>query len=163
MRLLTLCLVLWSGFALFAVAGCDGFNGEEQRLFEDTAFASPSDGVTADDWRVGALFGAQFQVTDWDAGASGIQGASINPAAPNDPISVQVIANDAPGGVALYRRLADGGLQLIQAKPGVPGPNIYTFTFFGSEASATGESGSARLIVLDGLERVVTYGDLVLR
>lgn len=154
MRLLTLCLVLWSGCALFAVAGCDGFNGEEQRLFEDTAFASPSDGVSADDWRVGPLFGARFQLT---------QAASPNPAAPSDPVSLQVYADEAPGGIALYRRLADGGLQLIQAKPGVSGPNIYTFTFFGSEASSTGASGSSRLIVLDGIERVVTYGDLVLR
>ncbi len=148
MRRLTLLL------ALFAVAGCDGFNGEEQRLFEDTAFGSPSNGVTADDWRIGPTFGARFQLT---------QAASPNPAAPSDPVSVQVYADEAPGGIALYRRVADGSLQLIQAVDGESGPYIYTFTFFGSEASATGASGSARLLVLDGVERVVTYGDLVLR
>ena len=139
---------------LFLVAGCDGFNGEEQRLFQDTAFLGPSNGVTADDWRVGPFFGARAQV---------LQPAAPNPARPEDTVSVQIYADEGAGGFALYRRQPDGGLDLIQALPGSSGPNIYTFTFFGSEASATGASGSYRLVVLDGLERVVTYGDLVLQ
>lgn len=139
---------------LSLVAGCDGFSGEEQRLFEDTAFGTVSNGVTADDWRVGPAFGARMQV---------LQAATPNPARLDENVAVQVYADEAAGGLALYRRQPDGGLQLIQARSGVSGPNIYTFTFFGSEASATGGAGSSRLLVLDGVERVVTYGDLVLQ
>lgn len=156
-------LVVFLLVAVLSVTGCDGFNGEEQRLFEDTAFASPSNGSTGDDWRVGPAFGGRLQVIDQDPGAEGTQGANPNPARPEDIVSVQVYADEAPGGLALYRRQPDGGLQLILGLPGVTGPNIYTFTFFAGEASATGGSGSARLIVLDGTERVVTYGDLVLQ
>jgi hypothetical protein len=148
---------------LFLVAGCDGFNGEEQRLFQDTAYFSPSDGVTSDDWRVGPFFGARVQVIDRDQATASVEGASPNPARPNGEVVVQVYADEGPGGFALYSRQPDGGLDLIQAVNGVSGPNIYTFSFFGSEASATGASGSYRLVVLDGLGRVVTYGDLVLQ
>jgi hypothetical protein len=148
---------------LLVVAGCDGFSGEEQRLFEVTAISSPSDGVTSDDWRVGPFYGARVQVIDRDQTTPGVEGVSPNPAQPDGDVVLQVYADEGPGGFALYRRRPDGELDLIQAVNGVAGPNIYTFTFFGSEVSATGAPGSYRLVVLDGLERVVTYGDLVLQ
>ena len=134
-------------------AGCDGFSGGDQRLFEDAAFLGTSDGVTGDDWRVGPVFGGRVQV---------IRPATPNPARPNDSVIVQIYADAAPAGFALYRRRADGTLDLIQETFGVAAPNIYTFDFFGSEASPTGTSGSSRILILDGTERVATYGDVVL-
>ena len=152
---------LCAALALLTVAaGCDGFSGEEQRLFEDTAYLGASDGVTADDWRVGPVLGSRVQV---------LRAASPNPArlrgddGRGETVSLQLYADEAPGGFVLYRRTPQGGLEPIQALAGVSGPNIYTFNFFAGEASATGTVGSVRLVVTDGLERVVTYGDLVLR
>ena len=145
---------------LLVATGCDSFSGEEQRLFEDTAYRGASDGATADDWRVSPTLGSRVQV---------LQPASPNPArlrgddGRGEIVSVQVYADEAPGGFVLYRRTAQGGLAPVQGLAGAPGPNIYTFTFFAGEASATGTAGSVRLVILDGLERVATYGDLVLR
>ncbi|HEX9951538.1 MAG TPA: hypothetical protein VGB53_07200 [Rubricoccaceae bacterium] len=147
-------LLLATGLAAAGLAACDSAGPEAQRLFEDTAFGSASDGATADDWRVGPALATRVQV---------VQAASPNPASPGEQVSLQIYADEAPGGFALYRRQPDGGLILVQAQPAQNGPYIYTFTFFGSEASPTGTAGSSRLILYDGFERVVTYGDLVLR
>ena len=146
--------LLATALAATSLAGCDSAGPEAQRFFEDTAFLSASDGATADDWRVGPAFATRVQV---------VQAAGPNPASPGGQVSLQIYADEAPGGFALYRRQPDGGLRLVQAQPAQAGPYIYTFTFFGSEASPTGGAGSSRLIMYDGFDRVVTYGDLVLR
>lgn len=140
--------------ALLAAAGCDSAGVQQQQIFEQSAFNSASDGPSPDDWRVAPFFGIGVQVT---------QPATPNPATPSEPVSLQVYADETAGGLALYRREPDGGIRIIQALRPVAGPNIYTFTFFGGDAAATGMPGSARLIVLDGLDRVITYGDLVVR
>ena len=134
-----------------ALAACDGVSADEQRAFEAAAFGSPSDGVTPGDWQVAPAFGTRVQLT---------QPPSPNPARASEPVSLLLYADSAPGGFALYRRLSNGDIDLVDSVPGVGGPNIYTFTFFGGEAGTA--SGSQRLIVLDGLERVVSFGDLVL-
>ncbi len=144
-----------SVLALFlTVSGCDSAGIQAQQAYEAQAFGSESNGVSPDDWQVAPFFGIGVQVT---------QAAAPNPAAPTEPVSVQVYADETAGGLALYRREADGSIRLVQGLLPVAGPNIYTFTFFGGDASPTGGAGSTRLIVLDGFDRVVTYGDLVLR
>ncbi len=147
-----------SALALFlVVSGCDSAGIQAQQAFEAQAFGSASDGVTPDDWRVAPFFAVDVQVT---------QAAAPNPATPSEQVSVQVYADETAGGLPLYRRELDGSIvpgSSFRALPPVAGPNIYTFTFSGGEASPTGGPGNTRLIVLDGLDRVVTYGDLVLR
>ena len=136
--------------AVAGLAGCDSAGGPEQLLFEDQAFQGASDGPTADDWRVGPIFGASVQVT---------VAATPNPATAREPVTLQFYSDDGLGTFALYVREADGGLRLVRAEGGPP----YTFVFFAGDATPTGGAGSSRLVVLDGLRRVVTYGDLVLR
>ncbi|HEX8387169.1 MAG TPA: hypothetical protein VF576_13345 [Rubricoccaceae bacterium] len=133
------------------VAGCDGFSSEEQLLFEDTAYRSPSDGVTADDWRAGPAFGSRVQV---------IQGASPNPAPQGELVSVQVYVEESVGRPQLFYRRPDGGFSAVGSIPLGP---LYTFTFLAGEVSETGAPGSYRLVVLNGLDDVMTYGDLVLQ
>ena len=139
---------------LLVAAGCDSAGVQEQQAFEAQAFGGTSDGVTPDDWRVAPFFGVDVQVT---------QPAAPNPATPSEPVSVQIYADNLTGGLILARREADGSIRDVQILRGESGPYIYTFTFFGGDASPAGGAGSSRLIVLDGLDRVVTYGDLVLR
>ena len=136
--------------ALATLAGCDSAASDAQLTFEAVAFSGTSDGVTPDDWRVGPIFGA---------GASVTVPASPNPATPGERVTLQLYGDEGLGTFSLYRRELDGDLLRIQLQSGP----AYTFTFFASDASPTGTSGSSRLIVYDGFQRVVTYGDLVLR
>ena len=140
--------------ALLAVAGCDGFNSDEQVAFELVATAGRSDGVTPDDWQVAPAFRGRVEITAVP---------SPNPARPGETVSLIVYASEAPSGLDLYRRReVDGLLERFQSRAGVSGPNQYPFSFAGGEVSTTGRTGTHRLLVLDGLERVVTYGDVVL-
>lgn len=139
-----------SALALVLLAGCDSASSDAQLAFEASAFGSTSDGVTPDDWRPGPIFGAGTSVTVVP---------SPNPATPGERVTLQLYGDDGLGAFSLYRRELDGGLQLVQSQTGP----AYTFVFFASDASPTGTSGSSRLVVLDGFQRVVTYGDLVLR
>ncbi|HEX8298826.1 MAG TPA: hypothetical protein VF594_06655 [Rubricoccaceae bacterium] len=155
MRLVSLGLIAFAVFAAFS--GCDSVGTEEQLFFENQAFSGVSDGDTDDDWRVAPFFASHVLV---------IQEATPNPASPGTPNSlVEIIISDsdASGGYAVYRREPSGDLELIQGLEGQSRPGIYAFSFPPSAASETRTEGSKRLIVLDGLQRVVTYGDLVLR
>lgn len=146
-------------------SGCDSANGEEQQIFETTALLGASDGATADDWRVGPGFAGRATVSDQDRDAPGVQGATPNPARRNSAqiVTVQVSSTfDSLGRVALYRREDNGNLQIIEERAGVNGPQDYTFAFTAAEASLSTAASTARLVVLDGLGRVITYGDLVL-
>ena len=138
-----------------ALAGCDATSdAANQRAFEDAAFFLPANGLDSTDWRVGPAFDTRYEVT---------QAPTPNPARAGDAVSLLVTTYSGSGGLALYRRLSDGRLDLIDAQPGQPGAWIYSFGFFGSQVSQTGAPGPYRLIVLDANERVVTYGDVELR
>lgn len=144
-------------FVLLALVGCDSATGDAQRAFETQAFFGISDGPTADDWRVGPAVSVSLEV---------LRPIAPNPARRGDVASVQIASRTAtPGGFALRVRNAAGGFDrgLLQTVSGANGPNIYTFSFFASEAAtfAGRPTGSVRLVVLDSFERVVTYGDLV--
>ena len=136
------------------VAGCDGFNSDEQVAFELLATTGRSDGITPDDWQVAPAFRGRVEITAVP---------NPNPARPGETVSLIVYASEAPTGLDLYRRReVDGLLERFQTRGGASGPNQYPFSFAGGEVSTTGRTGSHRLLVLDGLERVVTYGDVVL-
>ena len=91
---------------LLIAAGCDSAGVQQQQVFEQAAFNGASDGVTPDDWRVAPFFAIDVQVT---------QPATPNPAAPGEPVSLQIYAEETAGGFALYRREPDGSIRLIQA------------------------------------------------
>lgn len=140
--------------ALLALAGCDATGTTGQAQFETEAFFTTPDGVDSTDWRVGPAFDARIQVQ---------RRPDPNPAFSRETVTMQLYAPTAPAGFGLYRLEADGRLFLVDDAPGQSGPSFYTFSFFASEVSATGLSGVYRLIVLDGRDRVVTFGDFELR
>ncbi len=139
-----------AALALVLLAGCDSAASDAQLAFEATAFFGTSDGVTPDDWRAGPIFGA---------GASVLTVPLPNPALPGERVTLLLDGDEGLGAFTLFRREPNGDLQPIASEAGP----VYSFTFFASAASSTGATGSSRLVVLDGFERVVTYGDLVLR
>lgn len=141
---------------LVLLAACDTGGTEARRAFETQALFGLSDGPTADDWQPAPGGPVSLQV---------LQPAQPNPARRDDVVSVQVSATSAPGGFVLRVRNARGGFDGGRLGGDLPGPGpIYTFTFFASEAAtAAGQArGSVRLVLFDGFDRVVTYGDLVL-
>ena len=151
--------------ALLGVSACDGTSVEEQRFFEDQAFATAPSGFTrtdeggevlstdAEDWRVGPGYAGLVQT---------IQVPYPNPLPfrATGVYQVNVVAG-VPGGLALYRLDAGGRLRLIgQPCDDAVTSTICTFTFQGSEVSPVGDDGLVRLMLLDGQNGVVSYGDV---
>ena len=150
---------------LMLLAACDGVSVEEQRFFEDQAFATVPSGFTqtteggavtsedADDWRVGPGYQGLVQT---------IQVPYPNPLPfrATGVYQVNVVAG-VPGGLALYRLDAGGRLRLI-GRPcdDAVTSTICTFTFQGSEVSPVGDEALVRLLLVDGQNGVVSYGDV---
>ena len=136
-----------------ALAACDAVSDGDQNLFEDQAYFSPVG--TASGWPVGPAFNARMRV---------LRPPTPNPAGPTDEVFMQLDVDvPAPGGFTLRRLEADGRLLFVASVDGVNGPSFYTFTFPGRRVDELGRSGTYRLLVLDGSDRVVTYGDFVLQ
>lgn len=150
-----------------ALPACDSAGGEDQQRFEDAALLTVPSGFTrtdeagavveadASDWQVGPAFGARVRV---------LQVPFPNPAGADDVVSFTVDVDGLQGGLALYRLRADGVFEPFgtpeTAYPDASRPGFYTFRFFGSEATAAGVPGLYRLLLLNGRDRVVTYGDV---
>ena len=154
------------GFALLAVlAACDTVSVEEQRFFEDQAFATAPAGFTetseggavvsedADDWRIGPGYQGRVQTVQ-------VPYPNPLPFRETGVYQVNVVAGVA-GGLALYRLDAGGRLRLV-GRPcdDAVASTICTFTFQGSEVSPVGDEGLVRLVLLDGQNGVVSYGDV---
>lgn len=152
--------------ALAAVAlgpACGTFDNEAQRTFENTALLLQPEGFTetaddgtvvsrdADDWRVGPAFVGRVQV---------VTPPVPNPADRSDRVAIQLYTQGVPGGLALYTINARGDLLLIDERPDATAEGFYELSFFGSEATGGGGNGLYRLVVLDGSQRVLTYGDV---
>ena len=148
---------------LLAGAGCSSFSDEEQQAFETAAFYLQPEGYTevsamgevgsrdADDWRSAPVFAGR---------ASVLTPPTPNPATRGTTVRLLIDTQGVPGGLALYARDARGDLILLDDRPDATEVGFYELAFFGSEAAAGRGDGLYRLIVLDGAQRVVTYGDL---
>ena len=148
-----------------SLAACDGVAVEEQRAFEDRAFALAPSGVTrtdadgvvldedADDWRIGPAFRGFVQT---------LQVPYPNPLPFRATAVYQLnVVVGVPGGLALYRLNADGRLTLV-GRPceDAVASAICTIAVQGSEVSPIGETDLVRLVLLDGRGGVVSYGDV---
>jgi len=155
------CLVV-----LLFVSACSAFNNEEQLAFENAAFLLQPDGYT----RVSelAVIG-QTDPDDWRSGPAFVGRASVlTPpypnAAPRDAtVRLLIDTNGVPGGLAIYTLNARGDLLLLDERSDATDVGFYELAFFGSQATGGGGDGLYRLVVLDGRQRVVTYGDLLVQ
>ena len=151
--------------ALLAVGACDGVSVEEQRLFEDQAFAGVPSGFTrtgasgavvaedADDWRIGPAYAGRVQT---------IQVPYPNPLPFRETAVYQLnVVTGVAGGLALYRLDADGRLRLVgEPCDDAVSATICTFTVAGSEVAPVGGDALVRLVLVDGQQGVVSYGDV---
>ena len=154
-------LVLFA--AALAGSSCGAFDNEAQEAFEFAAFQAVPDAFTEttasgevvrsdpNDWRVGPAFVGRVQV---------LSPLYPNPASRSDRIVLSMYTDGVVGGMALYTINARGDLLLLAERADATAPGIYELEAFGSEAAGGGASGLYRLVVLDGAQRVLTYGDV---
>ncbi len=156
---------------MFAVAGCDSGDVEAQRLFEDEALLSPVAGITrvevdgtvgardANDWRIGPAFRNRVSL---------LALPSPNPVRFGQAITFPVDSQGVPGGlrvVVLVRDPRTGALDLVAIRdpgseqPGASQAGFYTFSISANQI-ALGVPGLYRLVLLDGTQGIVTYGDV---
>ena len=158
-------IALFSLLVLGLTAGCDTGLGEAQRIFEDQAFLGAAEGITEirlvdgggvtdftdpDDWRTGPIFGTRAMV---------LTPPTPNPVGVSEGFSI-LVDFDEPGQLELRVRNSAGDFPF---RPGFefqqPGGGFRTLTLTGGELS-NGNPGLYRVVVLDALQRVVTYGDV---
>ncbi|MEM1043648.1 MAG: hypothetical protein AAGI91_13590 [Bacteroidota bacterium] len=151
---------------LLVLPGCD--TGEGQNLFfEQSSF--PAQGLTVtdesgtiedgsedpDDWRVAPFFANQVTVRP----------AFPNPVARNGlvTITVQDTFGDAlTGALTVTGRRDDNRIEALVSDQG---PDFYTLTFNPTRLRLTGGETARlyRVRVFDGQQRIVTYGDILVR
>ena len=148
--------------AALAGSACGTFDNRPQEAFEFAAFQTLPEGFTrttetgevvqADpgDWQVGPAFVGRVQV---------LSPLYPNPASRSDQITLSMYTDGVVGGLSLYAIRPRGDLVLIAERPDATAPGIYELEAFGSEATSGGADGLYRLVVLDGAQRVLTYGD----
>ena len=165
----------FAALALLFLAACDGSSAGEQQLFEDEALLTPVQGITETD--------AQATVTardpsDWRIGPAYLNEASLlqlpspNPVRFGDAIGFLVdLAQGLPGGLRLYVLAEDPVTRAVDLIP-IADPNAYQpqatqtgFYSFSISARqiAYGGAGLYRVVLLDGRQGIVTYGDIEVR
>ncbi|MEM0962953.1 MAG: hypothetical protein AAGK21_10520 [Bacteroidota bacterium] len=156
------------------VLGCDSGTAESQRLFEDQALLAPAAGITEisptgtvvssdpDDWRTAPLFIGIAQILDLP---------TPNPVEVGDAVSFLVDTQGVAGGMALFVRLIDpatGAADLRRVRdPGATRgdattPGFYTFSVSAGQIALSGP-GLYRVVLLDGRQNVISYGDIEVR
>lgn len=148
---------------LALASGCDAFGtSEEQLAFREAAYQVPqgytavaADGdvisTDADDWRTAPVYAGRFYVEI---------PPSPNPVTADESMSMTVFVDGGViGGLSLYRVNALGDLQRVERVPGATRTGLYTLVLDGGEL-IDAETGLVRLVILDGREEVVTYGDV---
>lgn len=151
---------------LLALAGCDSGVSEAQRAFNDQGFFGAASGITRvtaggetlsrdpDDWRVGPAFGTAVLSVFFDG---------PNPVRDNQEASITLdLTRGLGSGVTLFYRDTRGDyIPVPQLAPvDVSGPGFPTFRVAGSDLSPLGRPGVFRVLLLDGRDNVVTYGDI---
>lgn len=141
--------------------GCDAVSlGEAQRQFELRALASPS-GYTQtsgtgetisddpDDWRPSPIYQTSFFLTFKPY---------PNPASPTESIQFAATFSGQTGNLRPFRFGANGNLIPIQGATGTTSGSAPLFSF---PAGQLGEPGLQRVVLVDRLDRIVTYGDIL--
>ncbi|MEL6616497.1 MAG: hypothetical protein AAFQ43_12215 [Bacteroidota bacterium] len=141
--------------------GCDAVSlGEAQRLFEVRALSAPS-GYTqtsgtgetisedADDWRPSPIYQTRFFLTFKP---------HPNPASSTENIQFAATFSGGSGDLRPFRFGADGNLVPVG---GVTGTTSGSAPLFSFPAGQLGAPGLQRVVLFDRLDRIVTYGDIL--
>ena len=156
---------------LLLLAACDTTSATEQRLFEDAALLTPVAGITetdatgqvlstdASDWRIGPAFLNRVSL---------LQLPNPNPVRLGQAVNF-LVTQGVPGGLRLYvLELRNGVVDLVPVndpnafEPGAAQSGFYPFSVSARQI-ALGGAGLYRVVLLDGSQNVVTYGDLDIR
>ncbi|WP_420454817.1 hypothetical protein [Rubrivirga sp.] len=159
--------------AVLSVAACDGTSAGPQRVFEDEALFTPVAGITETDERATVL---SRDPADWRIGPAYLNRVSLlelpspNPVRRGQAVSFLVDTQGVPGGLRLYVLAEDraGAVDLVPVadpnavEPAAAQAGFYPFSVSASQI-ALGGPGLYRVLLLDGAQGVVTYGDLDIR
>ncbi|ARA92876.1 hypothetical protein AWN76_006665 [Rhodothermaceae bacterium RA] len=152
----------WFAFllSLLLMAGCDSTGPQE--TFEDDASRPPS-GFTRTDANGGVL---SVDEDDWRTAPAFAGIVRVSPAHPNPPgdqfvnIPVSVFQfNQVRGGLVVRALDAADRFIVLDEIQQASSPGAYVFTF---SPSLIGRRGLVRLFILDGFEKLVSYGDLMI-
>lgn len=158
--------------ALLLLAACDSTSSAEQRLFEDEALLTPVVGITETDasatvlsrdpadWRIGPAFRNRVSLLELP---------NPNPVRLGQAVRFLVDTQGVLGGLRLYvRQERSGTVDLVPIadpnayEPGAAQSGFYPFAVSVRQI-ALGGAGLYRVVLLDGSQNVVTYGDLDVR
>ncbi len=152
------------------LAACDGTSAGAQRVFEDEALFTPVAGITETDEEANRL---STDPADWRIGPDYINRVTLlelpspNPSRLGQAVGFLVDTQGVPGGLRLYVLAEDraGAVDLVPvadpnaSKPQASQAGFYPFSISTSQI-ARGGPGLYRVVLLDGTQGVVTYGDL---
>lgn len=151
---------------LILISACN--QNDDQRDFERSAFSSPDDAYTQtsangeiisedpDDWRVSPFY----------QGLVNIEPAFPNGAGSSDKISINLDNHgfESVSGLIVWAYYSDSadGLRLLDERSGELHPGLTTISFQGIQVARFPENpqGLYRVIILDGNENVISYGDV---
>ncbi len=151
--------------AAFYLTACN--RNDDQRDFERDAFSLPQNitetdrnngeviNEDPDDWRISPFFQGLIEVTT---------PAFPNPALSSDNISIDL---NNPGletitGLQVMAYYSNNSFQLLDSRPGQLPPGNISLNFQGSMVAQLSENpqGIYRVIIMDGSENVISYGDI---
>ena len=159
---------------LALVAACDGSTVGAQQAFEDEALLSPVSGITRTDanGRVEARDPSDWRIAPAYVNRVEFIGTPFpNPVRYGQDVSVPVNTAGVPGGLRLVLLEEDpqtGSLDLVALRdprsecPGGAGPDNCLFYVSASQIGLSGP-GLYRLVLLDGVNGIVSYGDVEVR
>lgn len=150
----------------FIAAGCS--SSDSQREFENEAFAFP-EGITKTNDR-GQIINGEVDPDDWRVGPF-FQGlVNVDPAFPNPvltnrrlSINIQITGLDAVSGVRVFVLHDFNNPRFIYQDPRSPlPPGLISINLNPLDIARLPENpqGIYRLIITDGRDNVITYGDI---
>lgn len=166
-----LLFLLFTSFLL--TAGCS--KSDDQREFEEQALADPQ-GITEtdsngnvmntdpDDWRISPMYQGLITI-----GTPDNQPPYPNPLSFNQELTINIYIRsiETLNRLEIHSfELPDQGLPTIAVRDEISSPTLETFTLSGQLISGSSggsqASGLYRILIYDGQQNVVTYGDIQL-
>ena len=154
---------------------CDSGTADGQRLFEDDALLSPAQGITrtaitdagvvvlsrdSSDWRIGPAYLGFVRFLELPSPNPVASGAAVSFLIDTEGVSggLELVAVQRRGDLVDFVEILDPGAQ----RPDAFASGFYSFTVSASQIAVAGggAGGLTRVVLLDGRDGVVSYGDI---